>query len=487
MSLARNGCKNRDHEAAVLFGAKIRVLHYRENHFMNDTPAASEQVRIGLLVIGRNRPGFDPLWGREVQAAAGQALRRLPWPCFEPSAPAVDDASLRQAVAELRQAGCEGLLVIQPTMGDGRLAPGLIQLWAAPLVLWATTERQDTNRVSACTLVGTHAFASLLRQWHHPYEVVSGHPDDPATLPMLNLALRLTLTNSRLQRAKVGLVGTHAPGFLNMHVDPAMIRQQLGASVHHVGIQEFIDAVRAVDDEAILDDRRAIDAMGLRCQDDIPNAALDMTSRYTLAIRRMVRQQHLEALAVRCWPELPNVLGVWPYFAFARLADEGLAIAMEGDADGALTLLLGRLMGYGAGYLSDSLEYDAHSLTLWHQGEAPLRLCDRSTVALGRHFNNDKPVVVNAQLAAERNMTLARLWHCDGYYRMTAVNIRTAAPRRELKGTRGLAIFDQQDVSDWFDHLCHEGMPHHLALFENHNAAELRRLARQLGITWIKS
>ena len=454
---------------------------------MNETLTIPTPATIGLLTIGRNRPGFDPLWGRAVQAAAGRALRRLPWTCCEPSAPALDEASLRQAITELRQAGCEGLVVIQSTMGDGRLVPSLAQLWTDALVLWATTERQDTDRVSACTLVGTHAFASLLRQWQHPFEMVSGHPDDPATLPMLNLALRLTLTNSRLHRAKVGLVGSHAPGFLNMHVDPGMIRQQLGATLHHIGIQEFIDAVRAVDAQEVLRDRRTIDAMGLRCQDDIPAAALDMTSRYSLAIRGMVRQQHLEALAVRCWPELPNVLGVWPYFAFARLADEGITIAMEGDADGALTLLLGRLMGYGTGYLSDSLEYDAHSLTLWHQGEAPLSLCDRSTIALGRHFNNEKPLVVNAQLAAERNMTLARLWHCDGHYRMTAANIRTAAPRRELKGTCGLAIFDQQNLSDWFDHLCHEGMPHHLALFENHNTSELRRLARQLSITWINS
>ena len=61
--------------------------------------------------------------------------------------------------------------------------------------------------------------------------------------------------------------------------------------------------------------------------------------------------------------------------SFSRLADEGYTLAMEGDHDGAVTLLLGRLMGCGVGYLSDWLEHDDKRITLWHQGEAPLSIC----------------------------------------------------------------------------------------------------------------
>ena len=33
---------------------------------------------------------------------------------------------------------------------------------------------------------------------------------------------------------------------------------------------------------------------------------------------------------------MPNIFGQWPYIGIARLADEGRAIACEGDADGEL-------------------------------------------------------------------------------------------------------------------------------------------------------
>ena len=67
-------------------------------------------------------------------------------------------------------------------------------------------------------------------------------------------------------------------------------------------------------------------------------------------------------------------LGQWCYMALARLATEGFPVACEGDVDGALGCLVGKLLGCGAVYLSDWLEHDASQLTLWHGGMAPLQL-----------------------------------------------------------------------------------------------------------------
>jgi len=443
--------------------------------------------RVGFLVVGRGRPGFDPEWGAQIEQAAWQCAERSAFEFIKPDAPATDEHAMRRAIDQLKDTGCEGLVVLQPTMGDGRLIPTLMQRWRAPAVLWATTEKQDSDRVSACTLVGTHAFASLMRQRHHPFEIVNGHPEHKQTAEQLDLALRLTLTATRIRRAKVGLIGTHAPGFLNMQADPVLLSESLGASMHHMGVQELIDASRNVDDSDVKEDRKRIDALGLGRDDDIPEEALDHSSRYYIALQHIFADQQLDALAMRGWPELPNVVGTWPYIAFSRLADEGYTLAMEGDHDGAVTLLLGGLMGFGVGYLSDWLEHDDKRITLWHQGEAPLSICAPGA-ALGRHFNNDKPGVINAQLASDRPITLCRLWHCDNRYKLMAVDAHTEAPPRVLKGTCGAAVCeDGRNVPEWFDHLCHEGMPHHLGILQGHRAAEMKRLARQLNVQWTEA
>lgn len=52
----------------------------------------------------------------------------------------------------------------------------------------------------------------------------------------------------------------------------------------------------------------------------------------------------------------------------------GFPIACEGDIDGALGGLIGKLLGCGPVYLSDWLEHDSNTVTLWHGGMAPVQV-----------------------------------------------------------------------------------------------------------------
>jgi len=79
------------------------------------------------------------------------------------------------------------------------------------------------------------------------------------------------------------------------------------------------------------------------------------TSRGATVLALGRSHQKLDALALQCWPELPNTFG-WAYLALSRLADEGFAVAMEGDVDGAVTCLIANHLGIG---------HDSHSRRLF--------------------------------------------------------------------------------------------------------------------------
>jgi len=457
--------------------------HIRPNR--SETAPEREGLRVGLLVIGRKRGGFDQQWGRQMEAAAQIAATELGLDPFQPRARVVDDASLRQVLDEARHAGCHVLVVMQPAIGDGRLAAILAALWSDPVVFWATPERPDGVKVSSCSLVGTHVFASMFRQLGRPFELVYGHPDDAAVRQQLATAVGLAAAGGKLRQAKVGLVGSHAPGFVNMHVDPSQLSRQLGVVVHHFGLDEFVDLVEGQDAGAVEQDVARVEAMGLPMEDDLTRDDLATASRYYLAMRALLDDENLDAMALRCWPELPNRLGAWPYLAMARLADDDRVVALEGDVDGAISCLMGRLLGLGVGYVSDWLAHDEHTITLWHPGHAPLAMCTPGTARLGRHFNNNLPLVLNATLASDQPITLCRLWRTDDAYRMTAFHARTEPPRRELLGAHALAVVDDRNVPDLFESLCHEGMPHHVIVFPGHHVDTLSRFARQIRVRWL--
>src|ERR1035437_2492856 len=138
----------------------------KQSEKLSSTPH-QKQTKLGVIFLGRRRPGFDMDWGRQQEEKTRGWLRQGEFAVFEPTEKVVDDPSLRRAVAACAEQGVEALLLLQTTMGDGRLAPTLAQLWPDPLVLWATPEKSDGDMISSCSLVGAHAWASTLRQMGH--------------------------------------------------------------------------------------------------------------------------------------------------------------------------------------------------------------------------------------------------------------------------------------------------------------------------------
>ncbi|HWF17909.1 MAG TPA: hypothetical protein VG754_01495, partial [Verrucomicrobiae bacterium] len=330
--------------------------------------------KLGVIFIGRRRPGFDMEWGRQMETRVRNWIAQAGYETAEPAQKPVDDTTLRCAMAELEEENLEAMVVLQTTMGDGRLAPTLAQLWLDPLVLWATPENQTGDMISSCSLVGAHCWSSVLRQMRHSFELVYGDPDAAMTQKRFHDAIRVAATVRRLRTARLGLIGGQAPGYFAMGADAFSVHHGLGAQVQTYSLIEFANVVNDLKDEAIAADVAAVKALKLPHK-DTTDEDLPMASRLYLAMRHFFETENLDAMTIRCWPEMPNTFGQWPYLGVARLCEEKRALAVEGDADGALTAWIGEKLGMGRSYLTDWLEHDKETITVWHGGAAPMSLC----------------------------------------------------------------------------------------------------------------
>lgn len=437
-------------------------------------------LKVGVLFLGRRRPGFDMDWGKQMEERVRKQLKGARISFFEPPEKAVDDASLRRAMAACEAEKVDAIVLLQATMGDGRLSPTLAQLWPHPLILWATPEKQDGDMISSCSLVGVHCWASVLRQMGHPFELVYGDPDAAETVRRFSEAVHLAATVRRLKTVRMGVIGGQAPGYFAMSADPFDVYRGTGAQVQTYSLIEFSNVVNELAAEAVAADVAKVKALGY-AHKDTTDDDLPMASRLYLAMKSFFENENLDTLTVREWPEMPNIFGQWPYLGVARLADEGRAIGIEGDADGALGAWLVESLGLGRCYLSDWLEHDKQHITLWHGGAAPMSLCEPVGTPGGpkiaRHFNIKKPACLEATVRAGMPITVYRFWRCDGKYIFSAREGETLKPRRHLMMTNCLARMNC-DPGDWFEELCHAGMPHHVAVVQGHHAKFLQRLAR---------
>src|SRR3954452_8903756 len=90
--------------------------------------------KLGVIFIGRRRPGFDMEWGRQMEERVRHWISAAGYAVVEPAEKPVDDVTLRQAMAGFEKQALDAIVVLQATMGDARLAPTMAQLWPDPVV-----------------------------------------------------------------------------------------------------------------------------------------------------------------------------------------------------------------------------------------------------------------------------------------------------------------------------------------------------------------
>lgn len=456
---------------------------------MSNAAAHGSTKNIGVLIFGRKRPGFDQEWNKIIRDRVLSTLRGLGFTCAGADKLVLDDETIHAAMDEIESAKCQALIVIQPSLTDGQFALTISQRWAGPIILWATPERPGDGKVSSCSLVGQHLWASIYRQAHRPFEFVYGDPDEVHN--SLLRAIALAGTVSRLRRAKIGVIGTHAPGFIDLAADLFLIRQTFGMQMQSLSLPQFIDRVGNVAEDAVERDLAEVHKLGLtqgETKKPAPDSLLSVNSRFYLSMTELMKELNLDALSLQCWPELPNMLGQWPYFAVSRLTAAGNAVSIEGDVDGAISSLIGSFLGIGPGFLTDWLEHDESTIFFWHPGMAPLDMCNAigsdDGPTLGEHFNGARPFVVDGRLRGNQPVTVSRIWRCDNRYHMTAFEGRAIPPKRNVTGNSLLVEVDGGRVPERFDRLVHAGLPHHVILHYGNHAETFHRLARLLGLDW---
>ncbi|MDR0336155.1 MAG: hypothetical protein LBI18_03595 [Planctomycetaceae bacterium] len=442
-------------------------------------------MKISVFFIGRKRPGFEPAWGALLEKKIQVQLESSP---FQVSffSPITDEQEMKNAIVQSRNNGAEIIIVSQPTMGDGNLCPILSTEWSGAVIVWATPENPANPDVSACGLVGAHNWISAMSQLGFPPYLVYGMPGTSETIKELNDTIWTASASVRLAHARVGLIGDHAPGFLNMAVDAVATQRQLGARLKRFGLHEFYTLVRSISEQEVQEDCKRAKALNLPVKQGVvfDESVWNISSRYYLAIQKLVQEEKLNAVALRCWPEMPNEFGVWSYLAVPRLANDGIAICEEGDVDGALGCLVAQSMGCpSSAFNSDWLEHNDNSILLWHGGATPFDMCEPIGSSVGPtlnvHYNTKKPIVVDTELKHGMLVTLFRFWRFENRYSMAIVEGTMDKPPRTITGCAGLVRVSGSGVKRFFEDICTLGMPHHMVVMQGHYGTMLRRFAER--------
>lgn len=349
-----------------------------------------------------------------------------------------------------------------------------------PLVLVGFDGPADLISVS-----GVMATASNLARLRIPFVPIVGSMSDEGFWRRLRAACGAASAVMDLRAARIGLIGHSCPGMVSMLCDESEL-QRLGPRVIHVSLADIMQRARLqLGDPAVakMVDGDMASLPANTCRQD---PALPLAVSVYYAIRRVVDELRLNAVAIRCWPEMPEVLGTSPCYALSRLEDGGTVTTCEADILSATTQLALRSLSRSATFVGDTAGYDRETnvLHLWHTGAAATSLAGTPPVV--ERTCLDMPGIVVTSVLKEGELTLAKLTRpLNGQFSMF-VGRGTGVSGPKGPGNN-VYIRTEAPIEQLLETLIRNGVEHHITLTYARVDRELRFLAEFLGINVISA
>ena len=230
------------------------------------------------------------------------------------------------------------------------------------------------------SISGILATSSNLARLKVPTVKVIGNVNDKNFWNKLRYAIEAANTVTKLRRARIGLIGNACPGMQGTICSVTELKT-IGPEVIHLGIPDIMEQAKKQIDTPEVDSLLKKESEYLAA-DECTEYSLRLAISLYLAIKQKIKELSLNAVAIQCWPEMPDIYKTSPCYAISCLEDEGYVATCESDILSATTQLVLRNLSSSATFIGDIAGYSSenNSLYLWHTGAVPRSLAGTKVV-----------------------------------------------------------------------------------------------------------
>jgi L-fucose isomerase-like protein len=315
------------------------------------------------------------------------------------------------------------------------------------------------------------------------YEYVFGSPEEEAVISKIKACVKAAEIRKEMRGLRLASVGEPPQGFGFGRAHESELKEVFGADIVSITVSEMIERARSYTDEEsmpYLERSRELTA-GL---DKTPEKNLKDHARLYKAYSEYVRENGIDALASRCWPDYFTEYGTPVCAVLSMLNDDGTAAACEADVYGALSMWTGMKLSSSPVFFGDpvSLNEEENTLTFWHCGTAACTLARKDTGAVvGVHPNRKIGPAMDFGCEAFPEATVFRIGRePDGSYRFFILEGEALDKPKQFTGT-SIVIKTTAPVREAVENSVLDGFEPHFAVMKGHHAETLKALAKMFG------
>jgi len=271
----------------------------------------------------------------------------------------------------------DGVILSLPNFGDETGAvsalkdagvPILVQAYPDELDKMAPSERRDA-------FCGKLSIMDVFHQYGVPFTALKPHTVSPSSerfAEHVRYFARVCRVVNGVNGMVVGAIGARTTAFKTVRIDELAL-QKCGITMETYDLSSVFAQMEAVERSS---SRYRSAARRLKKYGDwsaVPEAARDRLVRLAAVLDRMVAENALDAVALRCWVEMQEQLGISPCVLLSEMNDRGIPVACEVDVGNAVCMHALSLASQGVSACLDwnnNYGDDEDKCILFHCGSA---------------------------------------------------------------------------------------------------------------------
>ena len=388
----------------------------------------------------------------------------------------------------------DGIILCLPNFGDETGAVAALKDAGVPILLQAYPDdldklAPDQRRDAFC---GKFSIMDVFCQYGVPFTALKPHvarPDSEAFKANVACFAKVCRVVNGMKDVVVGMIGARTTPFKTVRCDELAL-QRHGISVETFDLSSVIARAKELDpgSEACA---AKLEALRAAAQwDGVPTAAAENIARLGVVVDELIADHHLDAVAIRCWLELEEQLGVAPCAFMGLLNDMGVPAACETDVASAVAMYA---LGLAAGGATACLDWnnnygdEAEKCILFHCSALPPSMIEgkgkiRDHAILATTLGPDRSYGPNTGRIVPMDFTFGNMATAEGKLKFyLGEGVFTSDPiDASFFGCAGVARIEH--IEDVYLHVGRQGHRHHVNVTPGHHAAALREaFAQYLG------
>jgi len=300
---------------------------------------------------------------------------------------------------------------------------------------------------------------------------------------------------ARFKGARIGQLGTRPELFECQGISEGAMNERFGQRVVPMDLATVFSIIESIDpkDPEVLKVKEALTA-GVKVEGGTAKSLTNL-ARCEVGYKRIAKQLDATALAINCWTQMQEKLGVAVCSIIGRLNQAGIPAACEVDIYGAASMLAMQTASLGQAHpqfidWTDLHPTEPNTWLAWHCGNAPMSCCAGGCQP--KLMSNERLLLWHPSCHGTYEfrlkpgpVTCSRLVEYGGEFTMFFGNGEIVDVPPFIRGAYGWVKVN--DVMDWENKMCEHGIIHHGTLIHDPKVADaLEMFCKYLGIKAVR-